>query len=317
MSETKTGLQKHAALAVRLAALWLATGALFKLFAGSPKMIPEFVLEHSPVSWTLTYQIAIAIELAIVCIAILKPHRGWMLIAAIFAFFIALLLDMALKGKESCGCMGDNVKINPLVMLGIDSAFLGFVLVTKPWKSLSPPGLSTPLMLLGVLVSIALPFLVVRPEQPVMPLTVNGGTTVVDPGSTTTTPSRVYINMDPGKWSGKSIYDIEEFTRLVPMDKIPSDGRIVLWRQSCDHCAKHLRDLANEKGAPTPILLVQVMDDLKSGAAVDVKPSGGHVTEVQMPLGEGLFTTPVEIRVEGGVVTAVLYEEDFEKQNAK
>jgi hypothetical protein len=247
-----------------------------------------------------------------VCVAIMKPHKGWMLITAIFGFFLALLIDMKLKGKDSCGCMGDSIKIDPLIMLAVDGTLLAFVLATKPWKNLSPPGLSTPIMWAGIVVSIVLPFLVVHPEQPVL-TPPNGGTTVVNPQDPTTGPGRMYIAMSPDKWSGKTIYDIEEFTRVVPVDKIPSDGRIVLWRQGCTHCAKHLREMANEKSAATPILLVQVMDDLKDGRAVDAMPTGDHVTSVQLPPGDGMFTTPVEIRVEGGVVKAVLYDEDFEK----
>lgn len=301
MSEPKTGSQKLAALAVRLAALWLLTGALFKLFAGSPKMIPELVLSSSPFSWTLTYQIAIAIELSIVCVAVLKPHRGWIPITAIFGVFMALLIVMTLEGKASCGCMGDTIKIHPAIMLAIDGALLIFVLATKPWQHLAPPGLSTLLVIVGVFASIALPWIVVRPEQ--------GALT---PGNPTAAPGRVYISMEPEKWSGQSIYDIEEFTRVVPLDKIPSDGRIVLWRQHCDVCAKHLREMASET-VTTPILLVQVMDDLSSSRAVDLMPTGGHVTEVQLPPGEGLFTTPIEIRVEGGLVKAVLDAEHFEK----
>jgi hypothetical protein len=59
------------------------------------------------------------------------------------------------------------------------------------------------------------------------------------------------------------------------------------------------------------------MDDLKDGRAVDVLPAGAHVTSVQMPPGQGMFTTPVEIRVEGGSVKAVLYEDDLKKEKGQ
>ena len=318
MTEPQTGVHKYAALAVRLAALWLGTGALFKLFAGSPKMLPELVRDYSPFpSWTMTFQVAIAIELSIVCIAVLKPHWGWMWITGTFGFFLVLLAGMMAKGAASCGCLGDSVSLPPWVMMCIDGALLAFVLATKPWKSLSPPGLSTPLLALGIAVSLALPWIVIQPQEPVVLPQQNGGTEI-NGGTPGTQPNaaRVYIEMNPDKWKGKLIYDVAEFTKLVPMEKIPSDGRIVLWRQSCDHCAQHLREMANEKEASQPILLVQVMDDLKSSRTVDAMPSGANVTAVELPPGEGLFTTPVEIRVEGGSVTAVLYEEDFEKLRA-
>jgi hypothetical protein len=168
-------------------------------------------------------------------------------------------------------------------------------------------------VLAGVAVSIALPWIVVHPQQAQITPGTNGSTAVVDPKNPATPAKNVQIDLRPDKWTGKSIYDVEEFTRVVPIDKIPSDGRIVLWRQGCTHCAKHLREMANEKNVTSPILLVQVMDDLKDGRAVDAMPVGDHVTSVQLPPGDGMFTTPVEIRVEGGVVKAVLYEDDFEK----
>ncbi|MBL8858508.1 MAG: hypothetical protein JNL28_08400 [Planctomycetes bacterium] len=317
MTDTRTGLQKYAALAVRLAALWLATGALFKLFAGSPKMLPELVRDYSPFpTWTLTFQVAIAVELSIVCIAVLKPHWGWMWITGTFGFFLVLLTGMMAKGVASCGCLGDSVSLPPWVMMCIDGVLLAFVLATKPWKSLAPPGLSTPLLALGIAASLALPWIVIQPQDAVVPPLTNGTEISGTPTDPQKSPSRVYIQWDPIKWKNKFIYDVAEFTRLVPEGKIPSDGRIVLWRQSCDHCAKHLREMADEKEATQPILLVQVMDDLKSGRAVDAMPVGAHVTTVELPPGEGLFTTPVEIRVAGGTVTDVLYEEDFEKLRA-
>lgn len=307
MTETRIGIQKYAGLAVRLAAVWLLTGALFKLFAGDPKMLPGLVRDHSPFSWTLTFQLAIAIELALVCIAVLKPHLGWMLITALFGFFMIVLADQQLKGAESCGCLGEKIKVPPLVMMGIDGALLAFILATKPWKSLAGPGLSTPILVLGVAASIAAPWIVIERSVVVAPAAPVAGT---EPN----TPTRaLWIEMDPSKWVGKSIFDVDEFTKWVPAEKIPTDGRIVLWRQACDHCAQHLREMANEKDESQSILLVQVMDDLKSTRSVDAMPNGANVTQFQLPAGEGLFTTPVEIRVEGGVVKATLYEEDFAK----
>lgn len=209
--------------------------------------------------------------------------------------------------------MGDSVKIPPQLMFGIDAAVLGFVLATKPWRNLAPPGLSTPIAVVGVLVALALPWIVVRPVEPVLPPVANGSTSGTPPTPQNSRP--VYIELRPERWTGQVIYDIAEFTRLVPAEKIPSDGRIVLWRQSCDHCAAHLRELVKE--TTTPILLVQVMDDLKSAPVVDAKPTGPHVTEVQLPPGEGLFTTPIEVRVEGGLVKAVLDRDAVEKEHAK
>jgi hypothetical protein len=121
------------------------------------------------------------------------------------------------------------------------------------------------------------------------------------------------VELHPEKWTGKSIYDVAELTKYISTDVIPSEGRIVVWRQGCTHCAAHLREMANET-ISEPLLLVQVPDDLKDSRAVDAMPSGANVTTVSFPSGTvGLFETPFEVRIEAGVVKRVLFESDFEK----
>jgi hypothetical protein len=88
------------------------------------------------------------------------------------------------------------------------------------------------------------------------------------------------------------------------------DGRVVLWRQGCTHCAAHLRQMAEQDDGMTPILLVQIRDDLKDGRAVDLMPQGPHVTSAMLPENqEVVIQTPWELRVEGGTITAAFDEE--------
>lgn len=323
MDQARNGSSILAGVAVRLAALWLLTGALFKLFAGSPKMLPPLVRDHSPFGWSLTFHLVIAIELVLVMVALLKPRWGWRPLSALFAFFLVILAHQMSLGAASCGCLGDAVTVPPWVMMVIDGGLLAFMLATRPWKTLPERGSSTVLLAVSACVAVAAPWLVLsgrlgEPTKVVPEVAIDGNPPVPADGRTvggqpTGAAAKLWIEMNPTKWIGSSIYDIEEFTKWVPVDKIPSDGRIVLWRQGCDHCAKHLRDMANEKDSTSPVLLVQVQDDLKSNRAVDAMPAGAHVSQHELPLNaEGLFTTPVEIRVEGGVVKAALFEEDFE-----
>ena len=94
---------------------------------------------------------------------------------------------------------------------------------------------------------------------------------------------------------------------------LPVDGKIILWRKSCDHCAEHLREMAQNDPGDAQILLVQIMDDMDQGEAVDLMPDGGHVTHGQYPEGLDLvLTTPWEIEVQGAMVTKVLGPEDLE-----
>jgi hypothetical protein len=321
----RSGVRNLAGIAVRVAALWLFAGAFFKLFFGNPNLIPPLVKEHTPFGLILTYELAISIELAIVALAMLKPRVGWIAITPLFAFFMVLLGDMVLKGETNCGCFGKAFELHPLVMMSIDALCLGFVLVTRPWSASFGRGAPWGAVAAAMAAGIALPWILIGDKSGAgtgpspVPSVGNGapGTN----GGATTTPAKsgdVWMEWRLESWIGKSIYDVAEFTKFVPVESIPSEGRIVLWRQSCTHCAKHLREMAGQPDTTTPILLVQVMDDLKSDPAVDAKPGGPNVTEVKLPMGAvGLFETPAEIRLEGGNVTAVLHEKDFEAARAK
>jgi hypothetical protein len=310
MTETKSGLSKYASLAVRLAAVWLLVGAVFKLFWGTPSLLPPFVREHTPFGLDLTFHLAIAIELSIVCACFLKPRFGWPFIATLFGFFLIVLTNDVLRGEKSCGCFGSKVNVPPAVMMVLDGSLLAFVLATKPWSSLTSAGLPTLLLVIAIAASWAAPWLLIQSGDAGVQIT------RADDGTVRTNVK--YVVLEPEKWIGKTIFDVEEFTRWVPVDKIPTDGRIVLWRQGCDHCAQHLREMANEKDLSQPILLVQVQDDLKSSRAVDAMPSGGNVTQVALPENlDFLLTTPLEIRIEGGVVKSVIDRDAIDKAATK
>jgi hypothetical protein len=315
-----TGVRNLAGISVRFAALWLFAGAFFKLFFGNPNLIPPLLREHTPFGLILTYKLAISIELAIVALAMLKPRAGWIAITPLFAFFLVLLGDMVLKGKTNCGCFGSAFELHPLVMMSIDAACLGFVLATRPWSANFGRGAPSGAVAAAMAVGIALPWILIGdkshvPSNPAQVTVPGDGTGATSKPPQPADHSDVWIALSPASWVGKSVYDVTELTQWVPAEKLPSEGKIVFWRQGCTHCAQHLREMAAKPDASTPILLVQVMDDLKDGAAVDAKPSGSNVTEVQLPMGAvGLFETPVEVRLEGGNVTAVLDREKLEAQ---
>jgi len=116
--------------------LWLAAGALFKLFEGSPNDVPESVRDLSPFGALNTMRVAIGVELAVVGAVIALPRIGWLFLAALYCVFIGALLPLALSGETSCGCFGGNITISPWLMLGIDASLLVAVLATKPWRAL-------------------------------------------------------------------------------------------------------------------------------------------------------------------------------------
>lgn len=296
-------------LAVYLAAAWLVTWALMKLFVGSPQSLPDTVRSMSPFDAELTFRLAIALELSIFCLAVLKPHLGWLPLSALFAFFVALLVPMVASGAESCGCGGGSIKMKPILMLSVDAALLLAMLLSRPWKRLSGPGLSSIALVIGFAISCAAPWLLIHSagsgDAPI----------VVDPstGEVTSGGSKVrYIELHPTAWNGQAVYDLTELTPWIPSELLPIEGSIVFWRQGCDVCATHLREIAANNDATKQILLVQVRDDLKSGRSVDALPEGGNVTSHALPENlEFILTTPCEVTVQGGLVTHVKTGEDF------
>lgn len=309
MNQPQTGLVRLAPLAVRLAALWLLAGALAKLFLGTPKDLPDPVRHLSPFAWGTTFYLVIAVELTLVTLAALRPKLAWLPLVALFVFFEGLLIYLSSLGAESCGCMGATITIPPWVMMTIDGVLLAFVIVTQPWRAFGAERSSrTGVVLLaaGIAVAWIAPWIVIGGTTPPVP-PVASGTKSPDAAAPR------WIEFDLTSWQGRAIHDVAEFTHWVPPESIPTDGKIVFWRQGCDHCAKHLREMSNGDDGSQPVLLVQARDDLKATRAVDAMPQGAHVTSVALPENvECAFTTPVELRVAGGTVTAVLFEKDFE-----
>ncbi|MBK7641469.1 MAG: hypothetical protein IPJ19_00220 [Planctomycetes bacterium] len=311
MSQTTDQDSPLARWALRLCAVWLAAGAVAKLFYGTPALLPQIIRDSTPLSLELTYTLVIGIEFALVALAFLRPRQAWPLFVALFLFFDFVLTTQMRAGAESCGCFGGGLKVSPALMMGVDSALLLFLLVTKPWVSVRRRGAGIGLVLVTLLLAFALPAVWIQVRQ-------SEGPAVVDvPGGTGQTPAPPkapdWIELHPEKWVGKSVYDIAELTKWVPEEKLPTDGQIVIWRQGCTHCADHLRELANGDKGEHPILLVQIRDDERDSRAVDAMPTGAHVTLAELPAGmQVVLETPWEITVEGGNVTAALDREHLE-----
>lgn len=283
-----------APVVVRLAGLWILAGAVAKLFLGTPKDLPPVVREHSPFGLDMTFHLVLGIELSVVALAWIVPRLSWPAIVALFAFFDFILVTQLAAGAKSCGCFGESIKVDPRIMLGVDSALLLALLLARPWRSgVGSVGRRIAPLAACIAVAFAVPWIVIR-----------------NPGASTSTAAPRYVVMEPEKWVNKMVFDVEDLTRWIEPDKLPTDGKIVIWRQGCEHCAAHLRLMADDKDETVPILLVQIRDDLKDSRAVDLMPDGANVTHVELPENqEVVLQTPWELRVEGGVITAALDEE--------
>jgi len=277
--------------AVRLAALWILTGALFKLFVGTPNDLPLVVKDFAAslgMSATLVFRLAIAIEISVAVPALLRPRLVWPLVAAQLAIFCAILVPLALAGEASCGCFGSKVAIPPWVMFAIDATLLALVLATRPWRGqrarralLVPIGAS-------LIAAWVLPFVLVP----------SGVAAVSADGSRPYTGR--FVDWDPVAWVGKPLRETG-LAAFVAVDDYPQDASWVLYNPTCEHCAAVLRRLAGEfEQEPKLYVLVQLPAVKDAPQQVDLKPPG---EEVLLPTEtEYVVTPPWVLEVVGGVV---------------
>jgi len=299
MSEEKTtpGLRAH--LSILLPSLWLATGASFKLFAGTPKDLPP-VLFDLGLDIDTVFRVAIGIELSIVFLSLLRPALGWRLLALQYVVFLALLAQLAASGAASCGCMGSSVTLTPLTMIGIDGALLALLLTARPGRlrfAARGPAWLAPALVAGALV---FPWVYI-----------DAGTTpsIPDPAEGTGQPTKVekprYVVLEPGKWEGQDVFSIP-LASWVDFESgaLPIDGLYVFYRQTCDHCREHLMKLFEEDvGFPMVLVKINEKGDNEENDMIDVKPQGPHILEIELdPEIEWVIETPADLELAGGMV---------------
>ncbi len=282
-----------APLAIRLAALWVLAGALFKLIAGTPADLPP-VLHELPIGVDLFFKLAIGIELVLVCMALLRPKLAWLPLVGLFLVFDAILA-MSL-GEESCGCFGASIPIPPATMMGIDTLLLLAIIFSRPWNSEAKGIGPAPLLPVLGLVLLIFPYFYV-------------GDNTINPkedGSGPELDGKRYVILDVESWKDQMIYETE-FAALFPaeIETLPTDGLFVFWRWDCDHCAKHFIDLVNTDDRSQPFVFVRLKKDTDNdeNKAVSAMPTGGHVTHLELPAGpQYVIETPAEFVLEGGTV---------------
>jgi hypothetical protein len=282
---------------VVLIALWILAGATFKLFFGTPALLPA-VVRDLPLELGLTYNLAIGIELAIVAVALAKPRLGWVLQAALLAVFDLVLATQIAAGETNCGCFGSKLSVPPWLMLGIDSVLLAALLLARPWRNL-PSGAPLAVPAAAGAVALALPWLFDRQ---------------VDTGGLVGNGQPVegqWLELDVEGWVGMEI----GATPLgqAPLDQyldvyaLPLDGLWVFWRATCDHCKEHLEHLADVEQGERLITLIQLEErhDTLSNRVVNRMPDGNFVQHARLPAAiTYLIQTPAELALEGGLVVA-------------
>lgn len=325
-------LAAFARIALLLTAAWILTGAVFKLFVGTPNDLPPVLFDVVPLSKGLIYHLAIAAELVIVALALLKPRVGWWLCVATMIVFDLILVQLIGSGAKSCGCFGGKVEMPPQTMLTIDSALLVLLLASRPWRVLTWKGLETPVVAVILVALASVPWLFDRsaelgPVAPAKPIAAkatpeaapsaapNGGEATqptAAPASAAPAPPkqglRSYAILDAPAWIGKPIHETP-LAKLIDVDAFDLNCTWVLWRWQCDHCAKHLEEMARTYDGATPLVLIRIPEanDSDQNGVVSIKPTGPLVLEATLSSElDYVATTPVVLELKDGVIASAV-----------
>lgn len=317
-------MQKLAPWLVRLVGLWILAGGLGKLLNGTPAILPGPIRDLAfGMEWN--FRIAIVVEIAVGVGALLTPKRFWAPVTAVMLVFLGVLGAVIAAGEESCGCFGAEFPIPPLGMLAIDGALLLAMLAARPWRIESDPKRPIGFVWLAAAVAGAIaPFakfgLPASASSGVVDVAADGDAPTTTAAATTTAPPAkpegpwqappkdqwphwVDTSNFPS-WVGQPLWRTPIGT-WVDTTGFPDDVTVILWRKSCDHCAEELRKLARDPD-PGPLALVRLADDAGMPAVVEQKPSVPKQLDRVTPTGlTWMFSTPVVVEVEGGVVTSI------------
>lgn len=311
MDDAQTKSPAPARLALLLAVAWLGFWALMKLYKGSPNDLPPQVTELSPWSVYTTFRGVVAIELAVVALALLWPRLGWFVVSAQYAVFLGILIKLIQAGAETCGCTGSVVSLSPTAMACIDGAILIGLLLSKPWQRLPrtkllPLRLIVLVPLLGLavwapwtkFVPVELPIILADPDEPAG---AQGQTTAAIEGD--------FYFFKPEAWEAQMIFDVD-LARFLPagkVDEFPDTALVVIYRKTCEHCAEHIAELAQNPPADKPIVLLRVpeVDDATRTDVIELRPLGAIEMEL-VPLARGYgIPTPMSFEIDNFMICKI------------
>lgn len=302
---------------IRVAALWLLAGALGKATSGSPSALPAPILE-SDLDPFRVIPAAVVIEITVALVAIMRPRWAWLPLALLFSAFSLLLIAHIRSGAEHCGCFGGALTMPAGVMLAIDAALAILVvvsaIVSRAWPFGTPFSgqrtVASPL-LGAALVGVTLGWATDARLRPLRPLD-----SPASPPSSPASPSPpswqlpetlpAEVILRPVLWINKRLAETE-LGRFTDVSRFPPTATIVIYYESCNHCADHLRELAALQEAnpahSTQYVLVQLPTPQGPNIKlfVDRVPKGLHV---KMPeaITRWVITPPWDVFIEDGVV---------------
>ncbi len=271
----------------RLIGLWLIAGATLKLLWGNELQLPA-VLRELPIEPELTYRIAVATEMCVGLLALLRPRWSWLLVIAILLLFDTVLVIQVVQGAESCGCFGGRLPIPPAAMLGVDSALLLALLISRPWSTPGSDATGGIIAIVVVVGAAVLPWAIDREAR--TPADLESGLFPKNP------------HLDVDTWVGKPLAE----TKLAPwvdLSALPPTALWIFYKESCPVCAGLLNHLANMENGGREIVLVRIPEEGEGHAReVHDKPEGPWVHEISLASAQWVIIPPAVLSVKDGRV---------------
>ena len=294
---------------------WVLTGALFKLYETSPRLLPkETILKVADnLGIDLYVLLAVLISLEFFAVAVMlciaKLARP-MAIFLLSVFCLILLGEMALGNLTNCGCLGANSP-PPWVMLLIDGALLFGVVVFNPsplipvrparWPLIPAAVVTVGGFFLSFLTVLPAGRAVVVPPPPPGPGPVNVGTT-----ARAVTPPGFWFLSDATEWVGKPWTEVELFSFMDPKPSGLDSGKryVVFYNRTCDHCEDMFREDLVDPQLAAMVTAIEVPDSkerLRSPNAWVMPMNDCEL--LALPVGcDWIMTTPVALRIVDGIV---------------
>jgi hypothetical protein len=189
-------------------------------------------------------------------------------------------------------------------MACIDGAILACLLLSKPWQRLP----RTKLLPLRLIVLVPLLGLAVwAPYTKFVPVELPPAIADTDePSGAQGAPTEAiegdFYFFKPEAWDNQMIFDTDIARFLPPgkVDEMPAPCLVVIYRKTCDHCAAHIAELAQNPPTDKAIVLLRVpeVDDETRTNVIELRPLGAIEMELQaLPRGYGI-TTPMSFEVD-------------------
>ena len=309
--------------------LWVLSGALFKITARSPSLLPkDFMVQVEALGIDLYWALALLIAFEFIAVAIMLFIPSLARLMAVFmlaAFCLVLLNELRAGNFDSCGCLG-SASPPPWLMLIIDFILLMGVVIFKPRPvQLASERMSWTIVTVLVLLTSGTTFALVLGEM--------GPTTVVEVvqntqagesntttgteqasesgGTAMTLPS--YYLLDTSDWIGQNVRDIDLMNYVDGLADSVQEGRhyLIFYSRTCDHC-QMLLELHYGFGTPVPTTLIAIPEQ-KDGFETDglLDQPCLDCRELELPVGcDWLMTPPLVMAIEDGTVQCAKEAED-------